>query len=41
MKDTGSQTIIQAMENDKDIDPKKLSKSKPKTMKALFDTVMV
>lgn len=41
MKDTGCQTIIKAMDNDKEIDPKKISKAKPKTMKALFDTVMV
>ena len=41
MKDTGTQTKINAMENDKEIDPKKLSKAKPKTMKAIFETVMV
>ena len=38
MKDTGTQTKINAMENDKEIDPKKVSKAKPKTMKAIFLT---
>jgi hypothetical protein len=41
MKDTGTQTKISAVKDDRDINPAKISKAKPATMKALFDTIIV